>query len=180
MDTIIFIAVLLLLLTASIFIVSYYFYTIERRTKRTLEAISGSIKWQRFDVKIWFQGYDMLKRNSAFSIDPFKMIYSYNVADLYVSGDRLVVVGKDKVFGRTRLLSPLIICTNPLDLRDKSLKYTTRHVATELVGQDLEIQFEDFEYSNKIKLVVKNIGKEVNESLKAAANMRTYESLAGS
>ena len=178
MGTIIFIALLLLFLTGFIFLVSYYFATIERRAEKVLEAISESITWQKCDVKIWFKGYDMLKRKSTFSIDPFKMLYSYNLADLYVSGDKLIVVGKDKIFGRTRTLSPLIICSNLSDLRDKSLKYATRLVATELTGNDLEVQFEDYEYSNIIKLVVKNIGQELNESMKASANMRIGNSLA--
>ena len=178
MDTIIFIALLLLFLTAFIFIVSYYFATIERRAIRTLEAISENISWHKPDVRIWFKGYDMLKRKGTFSIDPFKMLYTYNLADLYVSDDMLIAVGKHKILGRTRMLSPLIICSNPLDLRDKSLKYSTRLVATELVGKDLEVQFEDFEYSNIIKLVVKNIGQELNESMKASANMRIGNILA--
>jgi hypothetical protein len=180
MDSFISIAIVLTFLTAFFLLVRYYFSTVERRSKEALEAISEGIRWQQCDVKIWFKGYDMLKKRSTFRIDPFKMLYSYNVADLYVSDDKLIVVGKDKIFGRTRILSPLIICTNPSDLREKSLKCAKSYIATELVGDDLEIQFEDFEYSNNIKLVVKNIGQELNDMLKASANNRIYASVAGS
>jgi hypothetical protein len=172
MDSFIFLALLLLFLTAFISFFDVYFSTIEKRTERMLEKVSESIRWRKSDVHVWFKGFDMSKKKSTFSMDPLKTLYSYNLADLYVLDDKLIVVGKNKIFGRTRILSPLIICSKPSDLRNKSLKYLTRHIATELVGEDLEIQFEDDEYSNKIELVVKKVGKELSERLKASANNR--------
>jgi len=44
----------------------------------------------------------------------------------------------------------------------------TRQIKTEVIGNDIEIEFEDFEYTNTIKLVVKKIGQELYQQIESS------------
>jgi len=45
--------------------------------------------------------------------------------------------------------------------------YLTRQINTKLIGSDIE--FEDSDYSNKIKLVVKKIGQPLYDTIKSGS-----------
>lgn len=102
---------LIILLPTPFLFFLFMYTTIEKKAKRIVELLPGdAIKYT--DVKIWFKGYDMLKKANRFQIDPLKSLYVYNLADLYVFKRGIVVVGKARswAFGRIRLLSPFAIC----------------------------------------------------------------------
>lgn len=104
---------------------------------------------------------------SLYYID--EVLYSYNRCDLYVLRDKLVVIPKHKWLGKTRLLAGYMIAWGSTSAAD-SRHSVVWHLGTELIGDDLEIQFRDPKYLNDIKLVVKKIGRRLQDEIRSASD----------
>lgn len=157
---------LIILLPTPFLFFLFMYTTIEKKAKRIVELLPGdAIKYT--DVKIWFKGYDMLKKANRFQIDPLKSLYVYNLADLYVFKRGIVVVGKARswAFGRIRLLSPFAICWPGAESQLSMVPNRVSYIGAEIVGEDVDIQFQDREYTNNIKLEVKRIGRELYDKI---------------
>ena len=169
MGTILYIILLLTVLSFPIIFFLSYFKTIEKITQSIVAQLPTNVKGQFLNTTVWFKGYDMMKKTKTFNIDPMKTLYSFNIADLYVLNDKLIVVGKTKMLGKTRLLSPFAICWTDKKTEYTNLKYLTRQTNTKLIGSDIEFEFEDSDYSNKITLVVKKIGQPLYDTIKSGS-----------
>ncbi|MFT3747115.1 MAG: hypothetical protein QM768_02315 [Agriterribacter sp.] len=110
MATILYIILLLTTLGFPLIFFLSYFKTIEKKTQRIIEQLPTNTKGQFLNTTVWFKGFDMMKKKKFFIIGPMKALYSFNIADLYALDDKLIVVGKTKMLGRTRMLSPFAIC----------------------------------------------------------------------
>lgn len=145
-----------------------YFRTLNSKTANVLQSLPQNAKAIYFDVRVWFKGYDPYKKKKQFQINPLKALYTFNIADLYVQADKLIVVGKTKVLGKTILLQPFAICWTGRQFEAVNVTLLTRQIKTEVIGNDVEIEFEDFEYTNTIKLVVKKIGQELYQQIESS------------
>ena len=155
---------LALLLPSAPFLVYLYLYNlIEKRAKQTIELLPKAAKSKYADVRIWFKGYDMLKRRNWPVTDMLKSLYVYNLADLFVFEQGIVVVGKMKIagFGRLRLLSPFVICRQGAQSQFPMVTYRVDFQGANLVGPDLDITFQDHDYTNAITMVVKAVGQDL-------------------
>lgn len=159
--------------TFPLLVILIYFKAIKRKTQRVLDSLPKDNTAFFPNVRIWFKGYDMMSRKKKFQIDPLKPLYSFNLADLYVQSDKLIVVGKTKmwggIWGKAIMLQPFAICWIGREVQEASVTMLTTHVKTTLAGNDLEIEFSDYEYSKNITLVVKKIGTEIFNLLEGKA-----------
>jgi hypothetical protein len=146
-----------------------YLKAIEKRTQNIVAQLPTNVKAKFLNTTVWFKSFDMMKKKAAFNIDPMKTLYSFNVADLYVLNDKIIVVGKTKMLGKLRLLSPFAICWTDKAAEPTTVKYLTMQISTKLVGDDIEIEFQDFDYSNQIKLVAKKIGHSLYDAIKSGS-----------
>lgn len=166
MNTIFYVLFLLILLTAPFLLFLYKYYTIEKNAEEVIALLPVDIDAKFTNVRIWFKGYDMLKRVNKYSIDTSKSLYSYNLADLYVFNGGIVIVGKIKAYGRMRLLSPFAICWPGGETQLSMVPYRNSYISAEASGQDVNIKFQDMEYTNSIVLAVKNIGTELYDKVR--------------
>jgi hypothetical protein len=160
----------LIMFLAAPFVLFLFMYSaVENRARRIVELLPGDLTIKYIDVRIWFKGYDVLKKANRFQIDPSKSLYVYNLADLYVYKRGIVVVGKARAwaFGRIRLLSPFAICWPGAESQLSMVLNRVSYIGAEVVGEDVDIQFQDREYTNTIKLEVKQIGREVYSKISA-------------
>lgn len=152
---------LLLLLPAPLLFFGWFYRMIERRAQRVIDFLPYVPEARYTDVRVWFKGYDMTKRINKFQIDPQKSLYVYNLIDLFVFKGGVVVVGKTKYFGKTFLLSPFAICWSGGEEELSMVPYRFRYLGAEILDQDVDIQFQDPDYFNSIKIEIKNLGKEL-------------------
>ena len=147
-----------------------YFRTLNEKVSTILKSLPENSKAVFKDARVWFKGFDMYKKKDMFHFNPLKALYAFNIADLYVQNDKLIVVGKTRILGRKQLLQPFAICWIGKEYQIANITLLTRQISTILIGNDVEIEFEDYEYKNPIKLVVKKIGKELYQQIEATAN----------
>jgi hypothetical protein len=150
----------------------FMFRKIENRAKKIIEVLPDDILIKYTDVKLWFKGYDIAKRADWFQIDVFKSLYVYNLADLYVFKKGIVVVGKAKPpwqFGRNYLLSPFAICGAGGEPQFTMVRYHVRYIGAQVIGEDVDIEFQDPDYTKNIKLAVKHIGRELYSKINSNA-----------
>jgi hypothetical protein len=146
-----------------------YFKAIKRKSQIVLTSLPKDNIAVFHNVRVWFKGYDMMSRKRKFKIDPLKPLYSFNIADLYVQSDKLIVVGKAKMWGKEIMLQPFAICWIGREVKETAVTMLTTHMKTTLAGSDLEIEFSDYEYSKNITLVVKKIGIDIFNLLDGAS-----------
>jgi hypothetical protein len=138
---------------------------VDKRANRTIELLPKNELAKYVDVRIWFKGYDMFKRNYH-RINPFRILYSYNIADLFLFDDQLIVLGKIKAFGKIRLLPPFAISWTDKRHPYSNVIHYTRYLGTGLTEDDIDIQFKDPDYTNNIKLAVKKVGRDLFAKMK--------------
>lgn len=152
-----------LLFIASIpFLLRYtvYHFT-DKSAGRILQNMPADARYEMNDTDILFKGLDKLKRDKPQGKYPLRPLYTYNMADLLVFDGELVVIGKVKVYGKLRRLTPFsIFRDNGSGLAARVPSYV-KYKDTQMVGDDVEIRFEDPEYTSIITLVVKNGGKDL-------------------
>lgn len=79
----------------------------------------------------------------------------------------IVVIGKMKILGKEKLLTPTIF-----EFDSNRTGFKPRHVRIENiddVGDDLEIEFSDPKYKNKMTLVIKRVERELKEKIEKRA-----------
>lgn len=168
MNSFYFIFQIALVIGFPIIFILLYFKTLNQNVSAILNTLPENPKAIFKDTRIWFKGFDMLKKRNTFRMNPLKPLYSFNVADLYIQNDKIIVVGKMRILGKTQLLQPFAICWIGREPEKPMPKILTRGIRTAVVGDDIEIEFEDYEYKNPIKLVVKKIGKEVYQQIEVS------------
>lgn len=161
MNMIFYVLLSVMLLAAPFLFFVFIYNAVDKRARKILDLLPNDVEKKFTDVRVWFKGYDMLKRVNKFQIDPFKSLYSYNLIDLYVLNEGLVVVGKYKMFAKTWLLSPFAICWPGGETRLSAIPNRVRYVSVEVFDQDIDIKFHDQDYTNDIVLAVKKIGKDL-------------------
>ncbi|MDN3203474.1 hypothetical protein [Algoriphagus sediminis] len=103
------------------------------------------------DIKVYVKGFDLFKQKSSFSPGISKTIYSFNLTDLILSEQSIILLGKDKSWGSTLYASPVEI--------------TNGHGQTRLVNVNLkgwkkingnvEMELNDPNYKDPIRIEFK-------------------------
>lgn len=156
---------LIIFLPAPFLFFWFIYYSYDKRAREVVEQLPADIDAKYEDVRIWFKGYDMLKKVNAFQINLGQALYTYNLADLYLFGDGLVVVGKVKAYGKIRLLPPFVICRAEGLSRLSMVPNAVKYVGMEVYGHDIDIGFKDAGYTNVIKLAIKEAGEDLYEKM---------------
>ncbi len=109
-----------------------------------------------YDLKVWIKNFDIFQKKRMFEFSPFTSNYDFYECDLVINPDNLIIIGKTKVLGKRILLNPTIIgLRNGKKSRIKE------------IGTDLEIDFLDPLYTNKMTLVIKQIDDILKEKIKS-------------
>ncbi|MDP4210937.1 MAG: hypothetical protein Q8928_19195 [Bacteroidota bacterium] len=162
------IQIILAILVLSFPIIFYriYFSSLENRAKQMIKSYTTDSSEFHADIKVWFKNFDILKKKNKFDLNLYQTNYSFNDCDLILDSDYLVVIGKTKVFGKSRYLTPTVFT-----LKTKGFKqfHDSRIAQCESIrdnGADLELDFIDSAYSNLITLVIKRIDSDLKDKIK--------------
>jgi hypothetical protein len=145
-----------------------YLTSLEKRTKRIVKIYSDSSSKIYKDLKVWIKNFDVFRKKSKFDLDPYQILYSYNDCDLILNERNFVVIGKTKILGKNKPLSPTIF-----DFEKNGVGLKQRHVKIENiqeVGSDLEIEFTDDNFLDRMTLVIKGADNELKEKIKTGYN----------
>ena len=156
------IQILLVILVLSFPFVFFKIYlnSIERSSKQILESQIGNSSEMFKDLKVWTKNFDVLKKKSKFDINTNQTNYTFNDCDLILNTENFVVIGKTKIFGKQRLLTPTIFeFGNNQKVRVVKIKNIQK------IGADLEIEFIDSSYLNSMTLVIKRIDNNLKDKL---------------
>lgn len=119
------------------------------------------------DLKVWFKNFDVFKKKSKFDLDPYETLYSFNNCDMILNDRNIVIIGKIKILGKEK---PLTLTVFEFDSNRTDFK--PRHVRIENIhdiDNDLEIEYSDPKYKDKITLVIKRVKKELKEKIEKRA-----------
>ena len=143
---------------------SIYMNALEKNAKKIIQANSNSSSEIYTDLHVWFKHFNALKKKNKFDSNLYQTSYSFNRCDLILNDKNFVVIGKTKILGKYKALTPTIF------EKDNTAKAVyARHVSIEniqYVGSDLEIEFTDYNYPNKITMVITNATSELKEKIK--------------
>ncbi len=141
--------------------------SLEKRTKKLIQEHSDSSSEIITDLKVWFKNFDMFKKKKKFDLDPYETLYSFNSCDLILNDKNIVLIGKTKFLGKEKSLTPTIF-----EFDKNGTKFKPRHVSIENiqdVGNDIEIEFTDDKYKDKVTLVIKRAEEELKEKIEKRA-----------
>lgn len=153
-----------------------YMTSLEKKTKKIIQEHSDNSSEIVTDLKVWFKNFDVFKKKQKFDLDPYDTLYSFNNCDLILNDRSFVVIGKTKILGKERSLTPTIF-----EFDKKGTEFKPRHVSIENfqdVGNDIEIEFTDNKYKDKMTLVIKRVEEELKEKIEKRATT-LYKRYAG-
>ena len=116
------------------------------------------------DLKVWFKNFDVFKKKKMFDLSLNQTLYSFNRCDLIFNENNFLVIGKTKFFGRIQAINATIFESekNVKELKPNHVKI----VNIQEVGGDLEIEFIDKKYPNKMPMVIKKVENELKHKIK--------------
>lgn len=164
--------VILVILSVSVLtfpIIFFWAYTrnIDKRTKEIIRLYSDNSSEIFRDLNVWVKNFDVFKKKNKFDLDPYLTLYSFNYCDLILNEKNIVVIGKIKIFGKNKSLTPTIF-----EFDNKGASKKSRHVEIRKIRDsenDLEIEFYDDNYTNIMTLILKRIDVELKEKIKKRA-----------
>lgn len=116
------------------------------------------------DLKVWFKNFDVFKKKSMFDFDAYETHYSFNNCDLVLNDRNIVIIGKMKILGKEKTLTPTVF-----EFVNNSTDYKPGHVRIENIDEvdkDLEIEFSDVRFKNRMTLVIKKARIDLKEKIK--------------
>tara|TARA_R110000796_G_scaffold159169_4_gene275942 strand:- start:66817 stop:67275 length:459 start_codon:yes stop_codon:yes gene_type:complete len=141
--------------------------SLKKRTKKLIQEHSDNSSEIITDLKVWFKNFDVFKKSKKFDFDPYDTLYSFNNCDLILNDRNIVVIGKTKFLGKEKYLTPTIF-----EFDKNGTEFKPRHVSIENiqdVGNDIEIEFTDNKYKDKMTLVIKRTEEELKEKIEKRA-----------
>jgi len=145
--------------------IAFHFYikALEKKSLVIISLFTNESSESYKDLKVWFKNFDILKKKKKFEFNIFQTNYSYSDCDLILNNNVLVVIGKAKICGKTRYLTPTIFTHNDMNLNEKLR--IVKYKAVRESGSELEIDFSDPNYTNLITLVLKRIDNELKNKI---------------
>lgn len=141
-----------------------YLNAMDKRTKKIIQNYSETSSKLYKNLNVWVKNFDILRKKNKFNLDPNQTVYSYNYCDLILNEKNFIVIGKANIFGKYRQLTPTIF-----EFGNKNTKFEPQRVRIERiqnVSGDLEIDFIDDNYLDKMTLVIKRSNAELEEKIK--------------
>lgn len=144
-----------------------YMTRLGKKTKRIIKEYSVNSSEIFTDLKVWVKNFDVFKKKNKFDLDPYETLYSFNNCDIILNDRNIVVIGKTKILGKEKPLNPIIF-----EFDNSVTDFKPRHVRIENihnVGNDLEIEFYDPKYKNRMTLVIKRVESELKGKIEKRA-----------
>ncbi|KYG74682.1 hypothetical protein MB14_05615 [Roseivirga ehrenbergii] len=141
--------------------------SLEKKTKKIIQEHSDNSSEIITDLKVWFKNFDVFKKKQKLDLDPYDTLYSFNSCDLILNDKNIVLIGKTKFLGKEKSLTPTIF-----EFDKDGNEFKPRHVLIENikdVGNDIEIEFADIKYKDKMTLVIKQVEEEFKEKIEKRA-----------
>lgn len=150
-------------------IVFFWIYTksIENKANKIIKRYSDEFSEIYSDLNVWVKDYDVFKQKKSFTVDPYQKLYSLNYCDLILNDKNIVVIGKIKILGKNKALIPIIFKFEKKETSTES-KFVVIKKIREL-GNDLEIEFVDNNYTETMTLIIKKPDVELIQKIKNRA-----------
>lgn len=144
------IIIIMMLLGGKLFIygVPYYIYKVGNHAFNDIKCESKEILK---DVKIYIKGFDLFKQKKFFPPSLSKTLYSFNLTDLIISDESIILLGKDKSMGTTMYAYPVEITNSRGQTRLVKVKLNSWK---EINGK-VEIELNDPNYKNLFRIEFK-------------------------
>ena len=133
-------------------------FFIEQHTSKSSKYFRG--------INVYIKNFDVFNKTNMFRLNPFHTAYDFSTCDLILDSNRLMVIGKMKILGKTINLMPTLLTNSDYFL----INFKNARIAfcedLREVGSDLEIDFKDTAYDSTITLVIKRATEEMREKIK--------------
>ncbi len=159
------IQILLIILVLSFPFVFFKMYlnSIEKSSRQILQTHIDNSSEMFKDLKVWTKNFDALKKKNKFDLNPNQTNYAFNDCDLILNNENFVVVGKTKILGKQRHLTPTLFEFGNNQNNQKIRVVKIKDIQE--IGTDLEIEFIDSSYINSMTLVIKRIDNILKDKL---------------
>jgi hypothetical protein len=140
---------------------------LDSKIKRFIQEHSEHSSEIFTDLDVWFKNFDVFKKKSKFNFYPYETLYSFNNCDLILNDRNIVLIGKMKILGKEKLLIPTVF-----EFDGNRTNINPRHVRIENihdVANDLEIEFSDPKYKDRMTLIIKRTDREFKEKIEKRA-----------
>ncbi|RZL45639.1 MAG: hypothetical protein EOP00_17030 [Pedobacter sp.] len=104
-----------------------------------------------YDVDVLIKGFDLFSKKS-FNVDISQPIYDFEQADIILSKESIVLLGKSKQFGTTTFALPVELITS----KAKTTISNAKLLSWSDFENKLQIEIEDNTYNKPIKIEFKN------------------------
>lgn len=146
-----------------------YLRTLNNKAKRVTENFRNSHSAELVDVNVLIKNFDIWNKTKKFDLDAHGTTYDFNYCDLIISHNSILVTGKIKLLGTTKLFNPTIFSRTG----EESQFYEITNRVVEIIriranNSNLELDFIDPNYTNEMTLVIKNLSNEAIEQIRRA------------
>lgn len=143
-----------------------YLHSLRKKAKSFIEKYSSKSSTHFPDINVWFKNFDIFSKVNKVSLDPHQTVYDFNTCDLILDNNRLMVIGKKKILGKSINLMPTLLTTSDYNqIKSESPRIVFCENVRE-VSSDLEIDFKDNAYDNLLMLVIKGTNREIRDKIK--------------
>lgn len=143
-----------------------YLHSLRKKSKSFVEKYSSKSSAYFRDINVWFKNFDIFNKVNKLKLDPHQTLYDFNTCDLILDKNRLMIIGKMKILGKSINLMPTLLTKSDYDqikLENSRIAYCEN---VREVGSDLEIDFKDNAYDNVLTIVIKATNKEMRDEIK--------------
>jgi len=128
------------------------------------------------NVGLYIKGFDLLDQRKFFPPDIRKTIYDFDYADVILTKETLILMGKSNSFGGETYAYPVEITLGKQGLTSLP---KAKLIDWQQIGKGIELQIEDSQYVNNIKIDIKDRAEEIKRWLTSgifqAAEMRNLK-----
>ncbi|MCP4125052.1 MAG: hypothetical protein GY751_25225 [Bacteroidetes bacterium] len=144
-----------------------YFAILQHRSRKAIRKFKSADSQLFPDLKVWFKNYNSSKRKNKITTSAFDTLYTFNDCELLLEEDSFLVVGKVKFMGFSRKLYPTVFTND--NTYSGSIKSSRIALIrkVDLVGRDLEIEFEEHRYTDTMTMVIKNADQILSDRIMA-------------
>ena len=146
-----------------------YFRTLNNKAKRVIGSYKNNQSTELTNLNVWVKNFDIFNKTKKFDLDVHATTYDFNFCDITINPDSILVTGRSRILGSTKLLNPTIFSRTGDQSHFSAI--TDRVVETTGIrtnNSSVELDFIDPNYTNEMTLVIKNISTETIEQIKRA------------
>lgn len=146
------------------FLFFYFTYLYQKRINRLVKEYKDRYSCFIVENNIsWVKNFDLWGVKKKFYFDFFKPNYNFNLCDLIMGKNSIMIVGKSCFLVKNIQLYPIIIANcQSVNYLGNTVKFKNVYINR----NDIEIEYEDFKYKNTMTLVLKNSNEELFNEIK--------------